>query len=121
MTYTYGDIVNTPRGEGIVFALVGAPEGGHWYLVLLRERDEVYGNPVMQQYTAGDLSPGRSHPVYEIGQRVSYKGRGATITDISGALIITLQIDNPPGDNPLNRDNRAVMPHWRLTMYEEFQ
>jgi hypothetical protein len=120
--FALGDIVETPRGEGIVFALSGAPDGGNRYVVLLKERDEAWGNPVMMHYTEGDLSPGRSHPVYEVGQRVSYKGRGAEITAISSDLDITLQIDNPAiGENPIAHNNRAVMPHWRLTMLEQFQ
>ena len=120
--FQLGDIVETPRGEGIVFAHVGAPTGDLNCVVLLKERDECWGNPVMFQYTPADLSPGRSHPVYEVGQRVGYKGYGAVITAISPDLTITLQIDNPDiGENPVERNSRAVMPHWRLTMLEQFQ
>jgi hypothetical protein len=120
--FQLGDIVETPRGEGIVFALVGAPEGGNGYVVLLKERDEVSGAPASHQYPAADLTAGRAHPTYVVGQTVSYKGRGATITAIADDLTITLAIDNPAeGDNPIAHNNRAVMPHWRLTMLEEFQ
>lgn len=121
-----GDIVNTPRGEGIVFVLVGAPEGGQDCVVLLKERNEVTGTPEMFQYKASQVTAGRSHPVYEIGQRVGYHGRGAVITDITDGvgdgLIVSLAIDNPSiGENPVARDAKARMPHWRLTMIEEFQ
>jgi len=120
--FQLGDIVETPRGEGIVFAHVGSPAGGVNYLVLLKERDECWGNPVMMQYTLDALSPGRTAPVYTVGQTVSYKGRGATITAISSDLTITLDLDNPAiGDNPIAHNNRAVLPHWRLTMLEQFQ
>lgn len=120
--FPIGTIVNTPRGEGIVSAHVGAPSGGVQYLVLLKERDETWGNAVMMQYIEDVLSQGRAHPTYTIGQRVSYKGRGAEITAIADDLTITLRLDNPPiGDNPIAFNNTAVLPHWRLTMLEEFQ
>ena len=94
--FNLGDIVETPRGEGIVASLVGSPEGGSQYLVLLKERDEVWGNAVMFQYPEQALTAGRAHPTYVVGQTVSFKGRGATITAIADDLTITLRIDNPP-------------------------
>lgn len=117
-----GDIVNTARGEGIVAALAGSPTGVPYLVLLLKERDEISGDPVYWQIPQTECSPGRSHPTYTVGQRVAYYGRGAEITAISGDLTITLRIDQPPlGESWVTRESTAKLPRWRLTMIEEFQ
>lgn len=121
MPYSLGDMVLTPQGVGIVFDLLGAPEGGNRYVVLLKQRDEITGFPTYWQFSETDLQSGPAHPVYGVGQRFAIRGLGAVISAIDGDTL-TLRFDQPPDSvTCVERDSQAVMPFWRLTLIDQFQ
>jgi hypothetical protein len=114
-----------PTGPGTVHDVIGGPVD-HLYRVLMDTPGET-GLRIMAQASAASLLPAEAIPAYTVGQRVTYLGRGATITDVSSATVtddpgtsavyVLCDRDPPEMFSGVEHEYVFIMPAWKLHAY----
>ena len=113
-----------PTGLGTVHDVIGGPVD-HLYRVLMDVPGET--GRIMAQASASSLLSSEAIPAYDIGQRITYLGRGATITDVSAAPVagdpgsanvyVLCDRDPPEMFSGVEHEYVFIMPAWKLHAY----
>jgi hypothetical protein len=121
VTVLHGD----PHGLGTIHDVYGGPTDAA-YRVLMDQRGEDGCRVMAEAYDTGLVAADPIEP-YTLGQRVTYLGRAATITDLvpptdaedprDAVLEVACDLDPPELFSGVEHHYTFVMPAWKLYAY----
>lgn len=114
-----------PKGLGTVHDVYGGPQDALYRVLMDQPGDD--GMRTMAQADERALVPAPAIEPYSVGQRVTYLGRGARVTDVApngtpempGVPMVYVLCDRDPPElfNGVEHEYIFIMPAWKLHAY----